>query len=98
VSRVEVGAGTLANIAARVQTVRDDLESLATSVPAAPDAGDMSGVIASLLSDLLAVSGEVSQGSADAADAVRRAGVAYQETDAASAQAFARLYRPGTQP
>lgn len=60
-SRLELGAGTLANIATRVQSISDDLESLAGSAPAAPDAGDMSGVIRSLLSDLLAVSGEISQ-------------------------------------
>jgi len=85
-NHIEVCVDVLPTIAKRLQSVNDDLEAVGSTVPPTPDAGDMSGAISSILSQLLAVAGQVSEGTA--ADAVRANGSSYNQSDAFSGQLF----------
>lgn len=88
-NNIEVCIDALPTIAKRLQSINDDLEAVGSNVPPTPDAGDMSGAISSILCQLVAVAGQVSEGSAAAADAVREGGSAYTRTDDFSGQLFA---------
>jgi hypothetical protein len=59
------------------QSVKD----LGGSVPQAPDAGEVSAVMASMMSKLAEAAGEVSTGVAVAADEVERSAQTYRESD-----------------
>jgi hypothetical protein len=76
--------GIIADTAMMLRSGSDSLERLGGSVPSPPDAGDVSGVMGSLMSKLVGAAGQISTGAAAAADAVDQAGAAYQTTDGAA--------------
>jgi hypothetical protein len=76
--------GVVADTAMMLRSGSDSLERLGGSVPPPPDAGDVSGIMGSLMSKLVGAAGEISTGAAAAADAVDRAGEAYVTTDGAA--------------
>jgi hypothetical protein len=66
----------------------DSLNALAGSVPAVPDAGGVSGVMAALIAKQVDAAGEIAVGVGAAADAAAQAGKAYTETDDAARRAL----------
>jgi hypothetical protein len=75
--------GVIADTAMMLRSGSDSLERLGGSVPRPPDAGDVSGIMGSLMSKLVGAAGEISTGAAAAADEVDRAADAYVTTDGA---------------
>ncbi len=84
----------MARISGKLQAATDDLESLGGSVPSGPEAGDMSAAISSMLAGLVGAAAEISDGSARAADAVRRGEESYESTDVATGQLLQGLLGP----
>jgi hypothetical protein len=75
--------GVIADTATMLRSGSNSLERLGGSVPPPPDAGDVSGIMGSLMSKLVGAAGEISTGAAAAADEVDRGGAAYLTTDGA---------------
>lgn len=82
--------GALAAAAAGLRRGADSLNDLAGSVPAAPDAGPLSGEMAGLLSKQVGAAGEYAVGVAAASQAVAEGGQAYQRADDSARQSFVR--------
>lgn len=88
---IDVDLGALALIAATLDRGADGLEGLAGSVPAGIDAGPMTGVIASMLSQVVDSAGNVSTASSGAAGLVRLSRDYYQRADADAEASFADI-------
>jgi hypothetical protein len=80
--------GLIDNLAKMLHNGADSLNGLAGSAPAVPDAGGVSGVMATLIAKQMDAAGEIAVGVGAAADAVAQGGKAYTETDNAVRQAL----------
>lgn len=76
--------GVLEDVARMLRSGSRSIEDLGGSVPGVPNAGDVSGVMGSLLSKFADTTGEVSTGVAAAADEVERSAQTYAESDRAA--------------
>jgi hypothetical protein len=83
-----VDDGVITGVADMLRRGSDGLEKVGGSVPEAPDAGEVSGVMGVLMSKLVDAAGEVSTGAAAAAAAVEEGGRAYVETDQAATRSL----------
>lgn len=81
---VDVDLTVLNQIATGLDTGATGLEGLSGSVPAGVDAGPMTGVVASMLSQIVSSAGNVSTSCSAAADQVRECRTYYLRTDADS--------------
>jgi hypothetical protein len=86
----EVEPGVLEGIASTLRKASSDVDGLAGSVPATPDAGDGTAAIASILSKLVDSAGQFVVGAAAAGDAVAQGKANYTEGDAAARDAVLR--------
>ncbi|TKG64253.1 hypothetical protein [Prauserella endophytica] len=74
--------GVIEQISQTLRAAADDLDAIGGSVPAAPDAGEVSGMMAAALSKLTHGAGELVVGATAAGDAVANGGAAYAEQEA----------------
>ncbi len=89
-SGFQADQGVIADTAMMLRSGSDSLEQLGGSVPPPPDAGDVSGIMGSLMSKLVGAAGEISTGAAAAAEAVDRGGAAYLTADGAAERSLPR--------
>ncbi|MRJ77092.1 hypothetical protein GEV29_11115 [Aeromicrobium sp. SMF47] len=89
--RLDVDLAALASIASMLDRGASGLDELSGSVPAGVDAGPMTGVIASMLSQVVDSAGNVSSASSGAADLVRLSRDYYQRADAEAEATFADI-------
>jgi hypothetical protein len=71
-------------VARMLRSGSQSMEDLGGSVPVAPDAGEVSVAMASMMSKLAGAAGEVSTGVAAAADEIERSAQIYRESDQAA--------------
>lgn len=71
-------------VARMLRSGSHSIENLGGSVPGVPDAGEVSAVMASLMSKLIDAAAEVSTGVAAAADEVEHSAQTYGESDQAA--------------
>jgi hypothetical protein len=90
---IDVDLAALATVATTLDTSAQGLEDLAGSVPAAVDAGPMTGVIASMLSQVVDSAGNVSTALTGAAGLVRLSRDYYQRTDAEAAASLSDIQK-----
>jgi hypothetical protein len=79
----QADSGVIENLSKTLRGGADSLNNLAGSVPAVPDAGDVSGQMAVLIAKQVDAAGEIAVGVGAAGDAVAQGGTAYTETDQA---------------
>ncbi|RZS37044.1 hypothetical protein EV193_106280 [Herbihabitans rhizosphaerae] len=72
----------------------EDLNNLAPSAPGMPDAGDLSGDLAQMISKLTGAAGEIVLGTGAAAEAVNVSGKSYFQTDDAVARTVSSVDGP----
>jgi hypothetical protein len=84
-SDIDVDLGVLSTIATTLDTAADGLEGLAGSVPRAVDAGPMTAVIASMLSQVVNSAGNVSTSLSSSAEMARLSRRYYERADADAA-------------
>ena len=89
-----VDPGVIDGLASGLRSGSAGLERLGGSVPAVPDAGEVSGQMAGLMSKLVDAAGEFSTGMAAAGDAVAEGAQSYANDDHGSAQHISSM-RPG---
>lgn len=90
---IDVGLGALDTIASDLDGAAAGLEGLAGSVPRGVDAGPMTAVVASMLSQVVNSAGNVSTALSGAAESVRLARSYYQRADAESAAGMDQIRR-----
>ena len=90
---IDVDLAALDTIAATLDKGADGLEDQAGSVPASIDAGPMTGVISSMLSQVVDSAGNVSTALTGAAGLVRLSRDYYQRTDADAAASLADIQK-----
>lgn len=81
-SGIDVDLGVLSSIATTLDRGSDGLEQLAGSVPSGVDAGPMTAVLASMLSQVVDSAGNVSEAMTGAAEMVRLSRRYYERADA----------------
>jgi hypothetical protein len=91
VSGIDVDKGVLDSIAGDLDSAATGLEDLAGSVPRGIDAGPMTAVVASMLSQIVDSSGNVSTAMSGTAESVRVARRYYDRADADSAAGMERI-------
>lgn len=84
--------GVIDGVARMLRSGSQAIEDLAGSVPGVPDAGEVSAVMASLMSKLTDAADEVSTGVAAAADEVERSAQTYGESDQAARDNLPHVY------
>ena len=92
-SGIDVDLSVLATIAGGLDSGASGLEGLAGGVPSGVDAGPMSAVVASMLSQVVDSAGNVSVALAGAADSVRLARTYFQSADADSSAGMDEIRR-----
>lgn len=92
-SGIDVDLSVLATVASGLDSGAAGLEGLAGSVPSGVDAGPMSAVVASMLSQVVDSAGNVSVALTGAADSVRLARSYYQRADAESSAGMDEIRR-----
>jgi hypothetical protein len=92
-SGIDVDLSVLDTIASGLDCGAAGLEGLAGGVPSGVDAGPMSAVIASMLSQVVDSAGNVSVALTGAADSVRLARSYYQRADAESSAGMDEIRR-----
>ncbi|MDZ5660582.1 hypothetical protein HN031_03250 [Nocardioides sp. zg-1308] len=88
---IDVDLATLDTIAGDLEGAAEGLEGLAGSVPRGVDAGPMTAVVASMLSQVVTSAGNVSQGLTGTAEGVRLARGYYQRADADASAGMGRI-------
>ena len=81
-SAIDVDLGVLSTISTSLDNAATGLEDLAGSVPSGVDAGPMSAVIASMLSQIVDSAGNVSEALSSSAEMVRLSRRYYERADA----------------
>lgn len=82
--------GVIEGISRTLRNAADDLDRVGSSVPSAPDAGEVTGYMAGALAKLTEAAGEMVVGAAAAGDAVADAGRQYVESDSAAREGLNR--------
>jgi len=82
--------GVIEETASILRSGADSLESSGRTPPA-PDAGELTGVMGSVMSKLVNAAGELSTGTSAAADAVAEGGRTYAEADDAAKQSLPQV-------
>jgi hypothetical protein len=88
---IDVDLSALDTIAAELDGAASGLEGLAGSVPRGVDAGPMTAVVASMLSQVVTSSGNVANALSGTAEGVRLARGYYQRADADASADMARI-------
>lgn len=92
-SGIDVDLSALDAIASGLDGASDALEGLAGGVPRGVDAGPMTAVVASMLSQVVTSAGNLSQALSGSADNVRLARGYYQRADADAAADMQQIRR-----
>lgn len=90
---IDVDLSALDTIAGELEGAASGLDGLAGSVPRGVDAGPMTAVVASMLSQVVTSSGNVAAALDGSADAVRLARGYYERADAESSAGMDRIRR-----
>ncbi|WP_210649130.1 hypothetical protein [Nocardioides sp. SYSU D00065] len=90
---IDVDLGVLDTIASDLDGAADGIEGLAGSVPRGVDAGPMTAVIASMLSQVVSSAGNASTALSGSAESVRLARSYYQRADADSSAGMEQIRR-----
>jgi hypothetical protein len=90
---IDVDLGVLDTIAGDLEGAASGLESLAGSVPRGVDAGPMTAVVASMLSQVVTSAGNVSTALSGSAESVRLARGYYERADADASAGMDRIRR-----
>lgn len=88
---MDVDLGVLDTIAGDLEGAANGLEDLAGSVPRGVDAGPMTAVVASMLSQVVTSAGNVSTALSGSAESVRLARGYYQRADADASSDMSRI-------
>jgi hypothetical protein len=78
----------LAAIARRLSQSADELDELGENLPSLPNAGDVSGVMGSVIAHLTEIAGNMVVGMKAASDQVTKSHQDYASNDRAAAQSF----------
>lgn len=92
-SGIDVDKGVLDAIAGDLDAAAAGLEGLAGSVPSRVDAGPMTAVVASMLSQVVDSSGNVATALSGSAESVRLARRYYERADADASSGMDRIRR-----
>ncbi len=88
---IDVDLGVLDTIADDLEGAATGLEGLAGSVPRGVDAGPMTAVVASMLSQVVTSAGNVSTALSGSAESVRLARAYYERADADASAGMGRI-------
>jgi hypothetical protein len=88
----DVDLAVLDSVTSRLRSCGDALDSVGSSAPGVPDAGEVAGVMGEVVAHLTENAGNLVVGLKEAADRVQAAGRAYSTQDASAAQDLRNLF------